>query len=345
MTASSDPSPTQPLDKRVEGVRTLAAICIVIASLKLAADLLVPLLLAVFFAMALIPLADKLQKKGLPAAVATGLSFLLGALLIVGLAALVGVALGSVQQKLPEYEVRLSDGLGEARGWLEGKGAKLPEDGLETGVAPEDALQFVSGLVSSLGSALSNAIVILLVMLLLLFERAALTGEVAGTSPRAGEASRLRRVVQSVTDYLSVKTAISLLTGLLFGIACALIGVDFPLLWGLLAFLLNYIPNIGSVLAAIPAVLVALLQLGFDGALLVLVANLLINGILGNVIEPKLMGRKVGLSTLTIFVGLVFWSWVFGPVGTVLSVPLSIATKLLLQKPDAEAEAAPAPTG
>ena len=155
----------------------------------------------------------------------------------------------------------------------------------------------------------------------------------------------IQKVVQSVTDYLSVKTVISLITGLLFGLACALIGVDFPLLWGLLAFLLNYVPNIGSALAAIPAVLVALLQLGVDGALLVLVASLLINGILGNVIEPKLMGQKVGLSTLTIFLGLVFWSWVFGPVGTVLSVPLSIATKLLLQKPPGEAEAGAAPAG
>ena len=145
-----------------------------------------------------------------------------------------------------------------------------------------------------------------------------------------------------MTDYLSDKTIISAVTGLLFGISCALIGVDFPVLWGLLAFLLNYVPNIGSILAAIPAVLIALIQLGPQGALLVLVANVAINGILGNVIEPRMMGQKVGLSTLTIFLGLIFWSWVFGAVGTVLSVPLTIVVKLMLEKSAPAPDPAPA---
>ena len=176
MSASIDPSAGQSADKRVEGVRTLAAVCIVVASVKLAADLLVPLLLAVFFAMALIPLAERLQRKGMPAAVATLGAFLLGTLLILGLAALVGLALSGVEEKLPEYEERLQQSVESGTTWLKEKGVALPEGGLETGVSPKDALQFAPGLVASMGSALSDAIVILLIMLLLLFERAALTG-------------------------------------------------------------------------------------------------------------------------------------------------------------------------
>ena len=95
-------------------------------------------------------------------------------------------------------------------------------------------------------------------------------------------------------------------------------------------------PNIGSILAAIPPIILALIQMGPHGGLMVLVANLAVNGVFGNVIEPRMMGQKVGLSTLTIFLGLIFWSWVFGPVGTVLSVPLTIAAKLLLEKPATE---------
>ncbi len=322
-------------DDRGEIVRTLAAVCIVVASLKLASDFLAPLLLAAFFAMALAPLAERLQRAGVPAAVSTVLAFVLGAALVIGLLAFVGLALAGVEEKLPEYEERLRDRGAEATAWLQSRGVQLSERGPEVGLSPERALELASGFVASLGGALSNAVVILLMMLLLLFERAAFTGKAPGSSLKPGPRVKIQKVVQAVADYLSVKTVVSLLTGLLFGLACALIGVDFPLLWGLLAFLLNYIPNIGSVLAVTPAVLVALLQLGLDGALAAVVASVLVNGIMGNVVEPRLMGQKVGLSTLTIFVSLIFWSWIFGAVGTVLSVPLSIAVRTLLEKPAA----------
>ncbi len=163
-----------PADERGETVRTLAAVCIVIASLKLAADFLVPLLLAVFFAMALVPLAERLQRMGVPHVVATVLSFVLGAALVLCLLGLVGVALTGVEEKLPEYEERLRDRGQDATAWLQGHGVRLPERGLEAGISPEDALGFASGFVASLGGALSNAFIILLLMLLLLFERATL---------------------------------------------------------------------------------------------------------------------------------------------------------------------------
>jgi len=115
--------------------------------------------------------------------------------------------------------------------------------------------------------------------------------------------------------------------------------VAVPVLWGLLAFLLNYVPNIGSIIAAIPPILVAFVQpdLGFSGALLVLTASLMVNGFYSYVVQPRVMGHKVGLSPLVVFLGLIFWSWVFGPVGMILSVPLTIVVKIILEK------SAPAP--
>ena len=325
---------TPRLDRRVEGVRTLAAVCIVIASLKLAADLLVPVLLAAFFAMALLPLAERLQQKGVPAVLATVLAFATGALLVLALAALVASSLSSVEERLPYYEERVKGGVDDATTWLRDRGVAIPDSGLDLGLKPEAALSFASGVIGSLGVALSDSVVVLFVMLLLMFERAAMTGQVASSAAARGVEAKLQRVAKSVTDYLSVKTVISILTGLLFGIVCALIGVDFPVLWGLLAFLLNYVPNVGSIIAAIPPILVALVQLGVGSALLVVLGNVAVNSVLGNIIEPRLMGQKVGLSTLTIFLGLVFWSWVFGPIGTVLSVPLTIVVKMLLEPPD-----------
>jgi AI-2 transport protein TqsA len=117
----------------------------------------------------------------------------------------------------------------------------------------------------------------------------------------------------------------------LVGILCALMGVDFAVLWGLTAFLLNFIPNVGSILAAAPAVLVALVQLGAGPAAGLAAGYLAINMTMGNVIEPRLTGASLGLSPLVVIVSLIFWSWLWGPVGMLLSVPLTTVVKICLE--------------
>jgi predicted PurR-regulated permease PerM len=143
--------------------------------------------------------------------------------------------------------------------------------------------------------------------------------------------SQLNRLFESVKKYVAVKTLVSLLTGLSVGIMLLVIGVDFPLLWATLAFFLNYVPTIGSLIAAIPTVLLALVQLGTTAAVATAAGYLVINTLLGNVIEPRVMGRSVGLSPLVVFLSLVFWGWVLGPVGMLLSVPLTMVVKIALE--------------
>jgi len=142
---------------------------------------------------------------------------------------------------------------------------------------------------------------------------------------------RPRMFLQNLGRYLGIKTIVSLATGLCAGVLTWSIGVDFPLLWAMLAFLLNYIPTIGSIIAAVPAVLLALVQLGPGEAGATAIGFAAINVIFGNLIEPRLMGYGVGISPLIVFVGLVFWGWVFGPVGMLLSVPLTMTLKLALE--------------
>ncbi|MBA7685918.1 AI-2 transport protein TqsA [subsurface metagenome] len=129
---------------------------------------------------------------------------------------------------------------------------------------------------------------------------------------------------------MAIKTLVSLATGVLVTIWIAIIGVDYPLLWGLLAFALNYVPNIGSIIAAIPVVLLATIQLGIIQAVAVAIGYLAVNLVMGNVIEPRFMGRGLGLSTLVVFLSLIFWGWILGPVGMLLSVPLTITAKIAL---------------
>jgi predicted PurR-regulated permease PerM len=139
------------------------------------------------------------------------------------------------------------------------------------------------------------------------------------------------KIIVDVQRYLGIKTLISLATGILIGVWVAILGVDFPILWGILAFLFNYIPSLGSILAAVPTLLLALVQLGPGPAALVGLGYVVVNVALGTFVEPYFMGRKLGLSTLVIFLSLVFWGWVWGPVGMLLSVPLTMVVKILLE--------------
>ena len=138
------------------------------------------------------------------------------------------------------------------------------------------------------------------------------------------------QVVNNLNRYFAIKTVISFFTGVFITIAMTIVGVDFPILWGALAFLLNFIPNIGSIIAAIPAVLLALIQLGTLEAIIVAVIFTIVNFTIGSIAEPKLMGKNLGLSTLIIFVSLVFWGWVLGTVGMLLSIPLTMTLKIIL---------------
>ncbi|HCD13844.1 AI-2E family transporter, partial [Shewanella sp.] len=137
--------------------------------------------------------------------------------------------------------------------------------------------------------------------------------------------------LQSVNQYMVIKTLVSLATGVIVGVGLALMGVDYALLWGVVAFLFNYIPNIGSIIAAIPAVLLAFVQLGTAGAGAVAALYLATNMVMGNLIEPRFMGRGLGLSTLVVFLSLIFWGWLLGSVGMLLSVPLTMIVKIALE--------------
>jgi predicted PurR-regulated permease PerM len=181
-------------------------------------------------------------------------------------------------------------------------------------------------------STLSNAFLIIVTMVFILFEAASFPVKLrAAFGEQGDDPLQLSQVTSQVQRYLAAKTLVSLITGSAIAIWTAILGLDFALVWGLVAFLLNYIPNIGSIIAAVPAVLFALVQLGPGSALLVAIGYLVVNTVLGNIVEPNLVGRTLGLSTLVVFMSLVFWGWVWGPVGMLLSVPLTMIIKIFLE--------------
>jgi predicted PurR-regulated permease PerM len=143
--------------------------------------------------------------------------------------------------------------------------------------------------------------------------------------------STIDKFSQSAKRYLVIKTLISSAIGFVIWGWLFILGVDYPVLWGMLSFLLNYVPNIGSIIAALPVALLALVQLGVGTALLTVLGFVIVHIFVGNIIEPKLMGKGLSLSTLVVFLSLVFWGWILGPIGMILSVPMTSLVKIAME--------------
>jgi predicted PurR-regulated permease PerM len=144
----------------------------------------------------------------------------------------------------------------------------------------------------------------------------------------------VERYTGDVFQYLKVKSLMSLGTGIGVGLFLTVLGIDYAVLWGLLAFLLNFVPNIGSLLAAVPPVALGLLDYGIGRAVVVAIAIIAVNMRVSNVLEPRLMGRSFGMSPWMVFVALLFWAYVLGSVGMILAIPLTVALKLGLEMSD-----------
>ncbi|MBK1702838.1 AI-2E family transporter [Thiococcus pfennigii] len=298
---------------------------------RAAAPLLTPFLLAVFIAIIASPPLLWLNRHRLPLWAA--LLIVIGGLVGIGglVASLVSTSLDTFLVKLPDLQVRLKELTLELLAWLESFGLHLPPEALTNYIDPSNAVAIAGDFISGVGNVLGNAALILLTVFFILLEAAGLPAKlkVAMKSPET-TLQRLQHVLDNVNRYMVMKTTTSLATGLLIWLWLTVVGVDFAVLWGLIAFLLNFVPTIGSFVAAAPAVLLALVQMDLEAVLLVTLGYILVNGLIGNYIEPKYMGRGVGLSTLVVFSSLVFWGWVLGPVGMFLSVPLTMALKIAL---------------
>ena len=197
---------------------------------------------------------------------------------------------------------------------------------------PGTAISLAAGLVGSIGQLLSNAFLILLTVIFILLEAGTFGRKMTDAFAHTHEASdRAHAIISSIHRYIVIKTWVSLATGILIAVWLKLVGVPYANLWGLLAFFFNFIPNVGSFIAAVPAVLIAWLDLTLGYAVASALGFVLVNVVIGNFIEPRLMGRQLGLSPLVVFCSMIFWGWVLGPIGMLLSVPLTMTARIALE--------------
>lgn len=300
----------------------LGMMVIILTGIRFAADIIVPFILAIFLAVVINPLVQLMVRCRVPRVLAISLLVGVIVLLAVVLLASLGTSLNELARTLPQYRNYLYEPMQTIAPWLQRFGFTVSVVELNKYIDPNAVMTLVTSLLTQLSNAMSSIFLLLLTVVFMLLEVPQLPAKLQQLMSRPVEGmGAIQRALDSVSHYLVLKTAISLVTGLV--------------VWGmlgLLAFALNYIPNIGSVLAAIPPILQVLVFGGLYEALVVLAGYLVINLVFGNILEPRIMGRGLGLSTLVVFLSLIFWGWLLGPVGMLLSVPLTIIVKIALEQ-------------
>ena len=309
-----------------------ACLAIIVAGLKAAATILVPFVLALFLAVVSMPIMFGLRRRRVWAPLAVGATVLINALVFGLMVLIVTNALADLNTKFPGY-VGLFGGHWD-RWMMELEGRGIPATAY-LNIDFADATRvfaLVSGAVQTIAQVFTVAFIIGLIMTFVLAEATVfpLKFQAILGGNRQGR-MRVMQIAKEVQVYLGLKFVLSLATGVSVTVLCLLASLDFPVLLGLIAFVLNFVPTIGSIIAAIPGVLLALVLHGEVTGLVVALGYFAINTVIGNIIDPHIMGRRMGLSTLVVVLSLLFWGWVWGPVGALLSVPLTMVLKIAVE--------------
>lgn len=310
-----------------------ASLAVLISALRAAESIVIPLLIATFLTVICNPIVRWLGRHHVPSTLAILIVVITLMIAMLGAGAIVGTSIAELRSSLPTYQERFDSMFHSAAQRLDSYGVSSDMLRLEQVLNPGSLMRsFVGGLLS-VASFASNSMIVLFTLVLMLFEASYFDRKLHAMMRESENvrASVYDQVSEKIQKYMVLKTLVSLVTGLLVTILLTIVGVDLAVLWGFVAFLLNFIPNLGSIIAAVPAVLLTLIQLGPGTAIVVALGYLAINVLMGSIIELRLMGQTLGLSTLVVFLSLLFWGWLWGTVGALLSIPLTMIVKILLE--------------
>lgn len=314
----------------------LSCLVVILAGLSFAASLVVPFLLAVFMAVILSPPYAYMKENGVPGWAA--LVVMVAGLFGLGFVAItvLQVSLDEFITKLPEYRAGLERQFSDIWPQLEALGVEEPERIFEETFNPQEAMGYFGAVATALSGILGQTFIILIVVAFMLVEGAGLQRKLHAIRGLPDDAiDQLERNLQDMRRYVSMKALMSLLTGLMVIIWLQFLGVDNALFMGLLAFFLNFVPTLGSIIASIPGILLAFIALGLPTAVVCAIGYMVINVGISNVLEPRFMGYGLGISPLVVVLSMIFWGWLLGPIGMLLSVPLTMGLKAILQSGDA----------
>ncbi|WP_318376880.1 AI-2E family transporter [Enterobacter sp.] len=310
----------------------LAALVIILAGIHAAADIIVQLLMALFFAIVLNPLVTWFLRRGVKRPVAITIVVVVMMIVLTALFGLLAASFNEFITMLPKYNKELTRKVLQLQDMMPFLHLHMSPERMLQRMDSDKMMAFATLLMTGLSNAMASIVLLVMTVVFMLFEVRHLPYKLrfALNNPQIHIAG-LHRALKGVSHYLALKTLISLWTGAIIWLGLMLLGVQFALMWGVLAFLLNYVPNIGSVISAIPPMIQAFLFNGFYEFMMVGILFLVVHMVLGNMVEPRMMGHRLGMSTMVVFLSLLIWGWLLGPVGMLLSVPLTSVCKIWME--------------
>jgi predicted PurR-regulated permease PerM len=314
----------------------LAGAVVAVGGLRVLAEILAPVFLALMLAVTASPIGTYLVRRGTPALLAAAAMVVTVYAVLIGLGVALAASVARLIALMPQYQSQLDDLRADAAGALGSLGVDTQNAAdLTGGIQPEAVADVVQTLLGGLLSTASNAFFLLAVVLFLCLDAVSFPARLRGVAVQRPEVvGALRSFAGGTRRYLLVSTVFGLIVAVIDTLVLWWLGIPLPLLWGLLAFITNYIPNIGFVVGLVPPALLGLLEGGVPLMTMVIVLYSVVNFVIQSVIQPKIVGDAVGLSATVSFLSLVFWTWVLGPLGALLAIPLSLLTKGLLVDAD-----------
>jgi len=330
-------SGTDKPDKTTQFLLAIIAAVLVGGVLYAMRPVLIPIVLAVFFALLVRPVHRRLRKV-VPEAVSLALVTLLVGLILIAIPLMFAANIQAIVDKVPEYAPRIQAIIEDLHGMARDLHIDVEAFDLSDKAAVDSLLSVLSTTVQGAASFLGTVVLALFIMIFVLTEADVVRPKLSLMLDRTEEDKVTQSAVSMramLTQYVATKTLISALSGLAAGLFTWALGIDFPFVWGVLTFVLYYIPNFGSMIAMVPPVLLALIQFETPTrAIIALVSMVISFNLIGNVLEPRLLGKTLSLSPFVVFISLLFWGWFWGFVGVVLSVPLTVSLKVIFEHID-----------
>lgn len=309
-----------------------AAVVVIVAGLKAATLIVVPLLVATFIAIIVLPIYSGLRQRKVPSVIALAVIFAFIGGFLASIVLVVSNAVGDLAERTPEYVDRMTTEIDGTLDWVRAQGIDLDDFKARDSFQPQSLTGMLGGIARSLAETLTMTFIVIVVMIFILLEIDAMTEKIkAAPNFSLSKWEKLIQILCDIRRYMSLKTVMSLLTGALVTLWLVILDIDYPLTWGILAFALNYIPNIGSTVAAVPAILLAWVDFGMGWAFVTAIGYVAINVGVSNGVEPRVLGHGLGLSPLVVLLSMFVWGWILGAAGMLLCVPLTMTLKIIFE--------------
>jgi len=316
---------------KIHPLLAVACIVIIVAGMQAIAPVLNLFLVALLLAVTVMPVVAWQLNRGWPRTLALGLTIVFVIIIGAFLTSILGLAINNMAEKVPFYKERITVIYQSGLNYIASKGINMTDiESLEL-FSPDKLFSVGSSFIEGIFSTFGNFFFVLLLMIFILIEFSQIHLR-AGRKEYETDSWQLRfsEIANDLKKYVSITAISGLMAAVANVVLLVILGVDFAIMWGFLSFLFSFIPNLGFILSVVPPALIALLEYGWPQCLIVVVGFIAINIIVDNILKPRFLGQKFNISILMVFVSLLFWGWVLGPIGAILGVPMTIAVKKII---------------